>query len=223
VDLELLDDQELFLETNRRFLTANWPASTVRGLIDDKVGFDRNVWDRGAERGWTSMLVPEECGGGSISGEGVADVAIVAEELGRALFVGPVIPSNVVAYARARWGTDQQSKEHLPLLAAGNEIAAWAIPDQNDHWGADAAGVEAAPISYGGRLASSPLWKGRQSGYFLARRGDLEDLTQSDNVFAPISLSIQCDSKPDASQPPVRVFRPSLGGGDPWQTRTRSG
>lgn len=153
MDLELLDDQELFLETNRRFLTANWPVSAVRGLIEDEVGFDRSLWNRGAELGWTSMLVPEEFGGGSISGEGVADLAIVAEELGRALFVGPVVPSNVVAFALARWGTDQQSKEHLPGLAAGSEIAAWAIAEHNDRWGADAVGMEATPVDDGYRLS----------------------------------------------------------------------
>jgi alkylation response protein AidB-like acyl-CoA dehydrogenase len=153
VNLELLEDQELFLETNRKFLAANWPVSAVRGLIGDEVGFDRKTWNRGADLGWTSMLVPEEYGGGTISGEGVVDLAIVAEELGRALFVGPVIPSNLVAYALARWGTEQQSKEHLPSLAAGSQIAAWAIPEQNDHWGADAVGVAATPIDDGFRLS----------------------------------------------------------------------
>lgn len=153
MDLELQDDQELFLETNRRFLTTNWPVSAVRQLIDEPGGFDRQIWNRGAELGWTSMLVPEEHGGGSISGEGVADLAIVAEELGRSLFVGPVIPSNVVAYALARWGTEQQCKEHLPALGSGSEIGAWAVSERNDRWGTEAAATEAASVEDGYRLS----------------------------------------------------------------------
>jgi alkylation response protein AidB-like acyl-CoA dehydrogenase len=149
VDLELSDDQLLFLETTRRYLTANWPMSAVRGLLDDPVGFDREVWGRGAELGWTSMLVPEEHGGGSISGEPVADVAVVAEELGRFVFAGPFLPTNVVAFALTESGSEGVAKEHLPALASGSEIATWAIADGSDRWGTDAGGVEAVPSAGG--------------------------------------------------------------------------
>jgi len=44
----------------------------VRTLADDPTGFDRQWWKRGAELGWTSVLVPEALGGGSVSGDGVA-------------------------------------------------------------------------------------------------------------------------------------------------------
>ena len=43
------------------------------------------------------MLVPEEHGGGSVSGEGLCDLAIIAEERGRALQPGPFVCMNVVA------------------------------------------------------------------------------------------------------------------------------
>ena len=132
MDLDLTDDQDLFLDTTRKFLTASWPVSAVRALIDDSTGFDRKVWATGAELGWTSMLVPDEHGGGTISGEGVADLAIVAEELGRFVFAGPVLPANVVAYSLARWGSEDLAKVHLPALAAGTEIAAWATAEGDD-------------------------------------------------------------------------------------------
>jgi alkylation response protein AidB-like acyl-CoA dehydrogenase len=152
VDLELTDDQDLFLDTTRRFLTANWPVSAVRTLIDDPAGFDRKAWATGAELGWTSMLVPDEHGGGTISGEGVADLAIVAEELGRFVFAGPVLPANVVAYGLARWGSEDLAKLHLPALTAGTEIAAWATAEGNDRWGTDGLGMTAQPSGGGYRL-----------------------------------------------------------------------
>jgi alkylation response protein AidB-like acyl-CoA dehydrogenase len=153
VDLDLSADQSLFLETTRRFLTANWPVRAVRDLIDDPIGFDRTVWDQGASLGWTSMLVPEDHGGGSISGKGVADLAIVAEELGRFLFMGPVLPSNVVAFALARWGTEEQANALLPRLVSGAEIAAWAVAEETDLWGAGGARMEAVPLKGGYRLS----------------------------------------------------------------------
>ncbi len=134
MDLDLSDDQQLFQETTHKFLAATWPTTSVRALIDDPIGFDRTVWAQGAELGWTSMLVPESFGGGSVSGDGVCDLAIIAEELGSVLFGGPVIPTNVVAYALARAGSEQLAAEHLPGIASGEEIATWAVAEENDRW-----------------------------------------------------------------------------------------
>jgi alkylation response protein AidB-like acyl-CoA dehydrogenase len=153
VDLDLSDGQNLFLETTRKFLTTNWPVQAVRRLVDDPVGLDRAVWEKGAGLGWTAMLVPEDRGGGSISGHGVADLAIVAEELGRFLFVGPVLPCNVVAFALARWGTDEQAEAHLPGLVSGSEIGVWAGAEGNDRWGAEDVTMEAVPSGDGFRLS----------------------------------------------------------------------
>ena len=66
--------------------------TAVRGLVDDPVGFDRGYWRRGAELGWTAMLVPEALGGGSITGKGLLDLALVAEEFGQTVAPGPAAP-----------------------------------------------------------------------------------------------------------------------------------
>ncbi len=50
------------------------------------------------------MLVAEEHGGGCVSGTGLADLALVAEEMGRLVSPGPLIPTNVVAAALSRAG-----------------------------------------------------------------------------------------------------------------------
>ncbi len=47
-------------------------------------------WQEGAELGWTSLLVPEEDGGGSVSGHGLLDLVLVAEEMGRRVAPGPL-------------------------------------------------------------------------------------------------------------------------------------
>ena len=76
------EEQEFLRETTRKFLEAEVPLTVVRSLADDPAGFDRGWWRRGAELGWTSMLVPEAYGGGSLGG-GLTDLAIVAGEMGR--------------------------------------------------------------------------------------------------------------------------------------------
>src|SRR5438874_8449661 len=89
LELQLNPDQELFRDTTRRFLEESCPITEVRRLADTTDGFERDWWRRGAELGWTSMLVPESQGGGSISGNGLRDLALVAEEMGRMVSPGP--------------------------------------------------------------------------------------------------------------------------------------
>jgi alkylation response protein AidB-like acyl-CoA dehydrogenase len=137
VDLDLTDDQELFRQTTRRALEERSPLTRVRELIDDPLGFDPGWWRQAADLGWYAMLVPEQHGGGSISGHGLLDAAIVAEELGRMVHPGPFHSTNVVAYALAESGTAQQRQEYLPAIAAGDVIATWAFAEPNRDWRAD--------------------------------------------------------------------------------------
>jgi len=125
VELELSEDQEFFQQTTRKFLTAESPLTTVRSLESNPAGFDSEYWRRGAELGWTSMLVPEADGGGSLSEHGLLDLVLVAEEMGRLVAPGPLVPVNVVASALARSGSAKQKAEVLPGLLSGDEVAAW--------------------------------------------------------------------------------------------------
>ena len=103
--IEPTDDQEFFRETTERFLAEQAPADTVRALRDDPAGFDAVYWRRGAELGWTSLLVDEAHGGGTISGAGLVDLSLVAYEFGRRAAPGPLVATNVVASALSTHGT----------------------------------------------------------------------------------------------------------------------
>ena len=124
----LTDDQQLFRETTTKFLEDTCPLDAVRRIAKDEPGgFDRDWWRRGAELGWTSMLVSEDHGGGSVSGRPLADLVLVAEEMGRLVSPGPLIPTNVVAGALSRAGSPAQHK-HLAGLLSGETVATWC-PD----------------------------------------------------------------------------------------------
>ena len=125
MDLGLSEDQEFLRETTRKFLESEVPLAVVRRLGDSAAGFDRDWWRRGAELGWTSMLVPEEHGGGSLAGEGLLDLVIVAEEMGRLVSPGPLLSTNVVAAAVAARGTAAQRHALLPAIVSGDVVAAW--------------------------------------------------------------------------------------------------
>ncbi len=125
MELELSEDQEFFQLTTRKFLATECPIATVRALEHDPAGFTAEYWRRGAELGWTSMLVPEGDGGGRLSEHGLLDLVLVAEEMGRLVSPGPLVPVNVVADALARVGSAEQRGRVLPGLLDGTSVAAW--------------------------------------------------------------------------------------------------
>jgi alkylation response protein AidB-like acyl-CoA dehydrogenase len=152
VDLDLTADQELLRDSTSKFLTAEWPTTALREVMEGPDGFDREIWTKGAELGWTSMLIPERFDGGNVSGEGVSDLGIIAEELGRFLVTGPVLPTNIVAYALVACGSDELAAAHLPEFAAGRELATWAIAEEPDCWSGEAGSVQAIKSGAGYRL-----------------------------------------------------------------------
>jgi alkylation response protein AidB-like acyl-CoA dehydrogenase len=134
MELDLTDDQELLRSTAAKFIEDTCPLTTVRELADSATGLPPDYLPRAGELGWFAMLVPEELGGGSVSGEGIRDLATIAEERGRGLQPGPFTPMNVVADAIARWGTDAQKADVLPAIVAGETIATWAVADPTGAW-----------------------------------------------------------------------------------------
>ena len=115
------DDQEFFRATTARFLAELVPPERLRSLRDDPTGYDLDYWRRGADLGWTSLLASEDHGG-SISGEALVDLTLVAHEFGAHAAPGPLVPGNVVVAALS------DARSHPDVLAgvmAGTVIVAW--------------------------------------------------------------------------------------------------
>ncbi len=136
MELQLTDDQALFDETTARFLESSCPVATVREWAEkEAAGFPLEWWRRGAELGWTSLLLSEKDGGGSISGHGLLDLVLVAEEMGRRVSPGPLAPTNLVASAMAQAGTPEQRRSILPGILSGEAIATWCLAEPGVPWG----------------------------------------------------------------------------------------
>src|SRR6476620_6820868 len=127
----------LFASTTQSFLEKEASLGRLRELHAAGTSFEVYWWRRAAELGWTSMLVPEALGGGSVSGDGVADLVLVAEAMGRLVSPGPLLPVNVVAAVVAERGTPEQQKAILPGLLSGESVAAWAFAERGGSWEAD--------------------------------------------------------------------------------------
>ena len=180
MEITLTDDQEFFRDTTRKFLETECPIVKVRELAGSPDGFERDYWRQGAELGWVSLLVPEEHGGGSISGSGVVDLTLVADAFGSHAAPGPLLPANVVAAALARSGTDEQRSGVLPAVIAGEVVATWAIgePVPHDRLGDITVRATADGGDYVLSGVKSPVEAGAQSEQLLVTARTDDGLAQ---------------------------------------------
>ncbi len=152
----------------------------MRALADTDDGFDRSWWGRGAELGWTSLLVPEADGGGSLSGEGLLDLVIVAEEMGRLVSPGPLAPTNIVADAIAAGGSPELRARVLPGIVAGEVVGAWCFAGPGGGW--DAAGLAVFATRDGDEFVldgtATPVEAGAQADELLVTARSAGGLTQ---------------------------------------------
>jgi alkylation response protein AidB-like acyl-CoA dehydrogenase len=133
MELQLSDEQVALVETTRKFLDRAMPSSEVHAMAADQRPLPRDYWEQAAELGWTSMLVPEPLGGGSLSGRPVADLALVAEEIGTHAAPGPLGAVNAAVVVLARSGTPEQ-QEVLRTVALGSSILVWAHAESSASW-----------------------------------------------------------------------------------------
>jgi alkylation response protein AidB-like acyl-CoA dehydrogenase len=140
----------LFASTTQSFLEKEAPLSRLRELHAAGISFDTDWWRRAAELGWTSLLVPEELGGGSISGSGVKDLAVVAELAGKTLAPGPLHPVSTVLAGLVE--APENHEATIELLIGGELIASWAVYEPGKSWAPMSPGLTATPTGIGFRL-----------------------------------------------------------------------
>lgn len=117
-DVALDDDQRALQDAVRSFFTRNCPTSRVRG--SEPLGFDAELWAALTLIGVPRMGVPVARGG---DGASLPDLALVAEEAGRALAPVPVVESIV---ATRLLTSSDHTRDHGDLLR-GDRIATIAV------------------------------------------------------------------------------------------------
>lgn len=106
-------------------------AARAESAVDD---VDSALWRLAGEFGWPGLAVPEEHGG---AGQGLVELALVAEEIGRAAARGPFLSTALVGRALTRGGSARLRASVLPALAAGTDWATWAFAEPRAPWTLD--------------------------------------------------------------------------------------
>ncbi|MCZ6656542.1 MAG: acyl-CoA/acyl-ACP dehydrogenase [Gammaproteobacteria bacterium] len=151
MNFEFSEEQNLLREQAQGFLAEHCPMSKVRAVLDGEASYDRELWQKVAEMGWTATVIPEEYGGLGLS---YLELVVIAEELGRV--VAPIPFSSSVYLATEALilaGSIEQKERWLPKLAVGEVIGTFAMAE--GHGRASAAGL--ATTADGGALTGTKV------------------------------------------------------------------
>ncbi|OBA58685.1 acyl-CoA dehydrogenase [Mycobacterium sp. 1100029.7] len=145
-------DTELFLATTRAFLDRHASLSHQRALHADDGSVDPAWWHQAAELGWTGLLVPEDLGGGNVSGSGVHDLAAVAEQIGHTVAPGPLHAVSTVLAGLVDAANRSAHADTIRALVAGDLVATWAIDEPGRPFNPQHSALTAEATSQGYRL-----------------------------------------------------------------------
>jgi alkylation response protein AidB-like acyl-CoA dehydrogenase len=140
----------LFASTTQSFLEKEASLGRLRELHEAGTSFEREWWRRAAELGWTSLLVPEELGGGSVSADGVSDLALVAELAGKTVAPGPLHPVSTVLAGLVE--SPENHEATIESLVSGHTVASWAVYEPGKPWSPLDATVTATRTPSGYRI-----------------------------------------------------------------------
>ncbi|MBO0711583.1 MAG: acyl-CoA/acyl-ACP dehydrogenase [Acetobacteraceae bacterium] len=150
MEFSFTGEQEEFRSVLRRFLEEKSPPAVVRRLMASDIGWEREGWhDINAQLGLSAVHIPEAYGG---QGFGFVELAIVLEEMGRALLCAPYFASVLAATAIINAGTEAQKRALLPPIATGDTIATLAFTEPDGRWDGGAVATTATPSGGGFRL-----------------------------------------------------------------------
>lgn len=117
----------------REFLAVTSPSSRVRELMATEHGFDDVTWRQMArELGLHGIAVPERYGG---AGAGMAELAIVFEEMGAALLCAPFFSTiGLAAQALLCSGDTDAMGDYLPGIVDGSITATLVLNGRLGAW-----------------------------------------------------------------------------------------
>ena len=118
------EEHEALRQSAQRWLQNHCPPAEPRAAAESTSDELPPVWEKMVAQGWLGLHVPEADGG---QGFDLSELAVVLEELGYALFPGPVLPTVLVAAVIARHGSEAQRARYLPGLLDGSAPAAVSL------------------------------------------------------------------------------------------------
>ena len=127
---DLSKPQQLFADSVRDFCSREFSPERVRELMETDAAIDDRLWQEFADQGWLGLHISEDHEG---LGLGAVDLAVLAEEFGRACVSGPWLANTWGVSLLAAIGGEAASKQ-LPGLVGGSTKVAVAALEEDAGW-----------------------------------------------------------------------------------------
>ncbi len=145
MDLGLSEVQQMLKSSAQEFLSQECPLTLVRAMEDDTSGENDQLWRQIAGLGWTGVAFPESYGG---TGGDFMDLAVLLEEMGRALCPSPFFSTVVLGGMTVLdAGSDAQKQDIVTRICDGQMLMTLALTEQTASY--EAWGVEAVATRQG--------------------------------------------------------------------------
>lgn len=132
--------QQDFKEQTRKLLKRECTPERVRKLMATDTGHDETLWKIMAEQGWLGLTLPEDFGG---LGLGYVELAVIAEEMGRACLPGAFLANVFASALIAEAGNASQKSQYLAGIASGELKATVAFLEAGAQWDPTAVSLPA--------------------------------------------------------------------------------
>ena len=173
VELEFTTEQEELRSSVRSFLEKECPVELVRAVVETGRA-PEELWASMVALDWPALAIPEDHGGIGLS---FVEMAVLVEELGRAIAPGPLL-ATVTQFAPVvrEVGTLEQRQRFLSQVASGAITGTLALADHPSGWALDDVTMAAERAEGGWVLQGSKLGVLADAGIaevaVIARVGD---------------------------------------------------
>jgi len=147
MQLELNDQQKMIQKMVREF--AEKEVAPIAAELDEKEEYPTKTLEKMAKLGLLGIIIPTEYGGAGLD---TISYATVVEEISRKCASTGVVTSvhnSLTAWPIMKYGTEEQKKKYLPILAKGEKIGAFAATEPNA--GSDLGAMQTTAVIKGNK------------------------------------------------------------------------
>ena len=129
MQLELNEQQKMIQKMVREF--AEKEVAPIAAELDEKEEYPIKTLEKMSKLGLLGVIIPQEYGGAGLD---TISYEIVVEEISRKCASTGVVTSvhnSLAAWPIMKYGTEEQKKKYLPILAKGEKIGAFAATEPN--------------------------------------------------------------------------------------------
>jgi len=129
MQLELNEQQKMIQKMVREF--AEKEVAPIASELDEKEEYPTKTLEKMSKLGLLGIIIPQEYGGAGLD---TISYEIVVEEISRKCASTGVVTSvhnSLAAWPIMKYGTEEQKKKYLPILAKGEKIGAFAGTEPN--------------------------------------------------------------------------------------------